>query len=218
MSHLLASPPPHTQSFSHSLPIVPTSPSHSNLPSHVHQLCSASSSSMWLRKKPCEEKKLLSGFGLESSLLHTPSLYKEPVQHSLSGGSKAHHSSKCLFLLFLLLSCFSRASVPHMCRHHNTYSSPTPASEPSAQRVKIVGIKGSKDARKLFRVMEVFHILTVMIFTQLYTTTTFYQTRHLSGWILFYTNHTSINLGERKYYSTRLYHTPTELGPKEQEF
>ena len=93
VSHLLASPPPHTQSFSHSLLIVPTSPSQSNLPSHVHQLCSASSSSMWLRKKPCEEKKLLSGIGLESSLLHTPSLHKEPVQHSLSGGSKAHHSS-----------------------------------------------------------------------------------------------------------------------------
>ena len=50
-SHLLAGPPPHTQSFSHSLPTVPTSPFQNHLPNHVYQLCSESSSSVWLRKK-----------------------------------------------------------------------------------------------------------------------------------------------------------------------
>ena len=43
---------------------------------------------------------------------------------------------------------------------------------------------GDQKAQGLLGVMELSHILTVMLLTQLYTTTTFYQTRHINRWIL----------------------------------
>ena len=52
-------------------------------------------------------RNFLSRFSLESSLLHTPSVYWEPAQHSLPRGSKHGPSIFLLsvfsFLVFILL-------------------------------------------------------------------------------------------------------------------
>ena len=63
-------------------------------------------------KKPCEN--FLSRFGLENSLLHTPSVHWEPAQHSLPGGSK--HSQSVFLLSVFFFSCFFHpSSEPHSC-------------------------------------------------------------------------------------------------------
>lgn len=122
----------------HSSPIVasgPNSPSKAICPA-IHTKFVQNSSALCgsgrnhVRKRNCF---YLTAFGLESSFLHTPSLHREPVQHSLSGNSKINHSFQVSLFFFSLLSSFSRHSVPHICRHHNTVQwSATCVSEPLA--------------------------------------------------------------------------------------
>lgn len=114
-------PPP--QGSSHSLPIVltgPNCPSQSNLPSHLHQLCSESSTSMWLKKiltllflffKCLWSKVLFSPFHLSTSSQYTTAYLETmrpitlPFKHLFS-----------FFIAFILLLQDFNSSylVPHL--------------------------------------------------------------------------------------------------------
>lgn len=156
------------QGSSHSLPIVlsgPISPSQSNLPSHLHRLCSESSSSMWLKKmltlllffKYLWSKVLFSPFHLSTSSQYSTA-YLETVR-TITLPSKYLFSFFIAFIL--LLQDFNSSYLRHpntvQLSHTQLFSGTICLAD------KYYKHQGIKRHKKLFRVMKMFCILTVVI-------------------------------------------------------